>query len=358
MRSMWKGAISFGLVMIPVKLYAATEQRDVTFRQVHQEDGGRIRFQRVCSVCGREVPYADVAKGYELPDGEMVVLTDDDFADLPLPSTRSIDVVQFTPAEQVDPILHGRSYYTEPDQVGTRAYVLLRDALEDSGMVAIARVALRQRESLAALRVRDGVIVLDTLLWPDEVRTPDFKFLDEDVPVRQQELKMAASLIDSMTSDFDPDEFHDGYREALEELVSAKVAGREVAAPVVPISEEAAGSLAEALRASLAAAQGSGRGAGSGRGTAAGRGAGTGAGAGGRRRSARTADQTAEEEEAEEAAPPPRRRAAGSGGGSRGGSGGAGRGGSGGAGRGGSGGAGRGGGGAAGGSGRRRRESA
>jgi DNA end-binding protein Ku len=256
---MWRGAISFGLVTIPVRLYAATEQRDVSFRQVHQADGGRIRFHRVCSVCGQEVPYSDVAKGYETADGEMVVLTDEDFADLPLPTTRSIDVAQFSPAEQVDPIMHGRSYYSEPEPAGTRAYVLLRDALAGSGLVAIARVALRQRESLSALRVRGGVLVLDTLLWPDEVRTPDFRFLDEEVPVRPQELKMAASLIDSMTSDFDPGQFHDGYREALEELVAAKVAGREVAAPVVPISEEAAGTLAEALRASLEAARGGGR---------------------------------------------------------------------------------------------------
>jgi DNA end-binding protein Ku len=256
MRSMWKGAISFGLVMIPVKLYAATEQRDVTFRQVHEADGGRIRFQRVCALDGEEVPYADVAKGYELPDGQMVVLTDDDFNDLPLPTTRSIDVVHFTPAEQLDPILHGRSYYAEPERAGARAYVLMRDALERSGKVAIARVALRQRESLAALRVRGGVLVLDTLLWPDEIRTPDFGFLDEDVPVRQGELKMATSLIDSMTTDFDPSEFHDGYREALEELVAAKVAGREVLAPAAPQAEVGAGSLADVLRASLAAAKG------------------------------------------------------------------------------------------------------
>jgi DNA end-binding protein Ku len=275
MRSMWKGAISFGLVMIPIKLYAATEQRDVSFRQVHAADGGRIRFQRVCSVCGQEVPYADVAKGYELPDGEMVVLTDDDFAELPLPTTRSIDVVQFSPAEQVDPIMHGRSYYTEPEQAGVRAYVLLREALADSGMVAIARVALRQREALAAVRVRDDLLVLDTLLWPDEVRTPDFGFLDDDVPVRQQELKMASSLIDSMTTDFDPSEFHDGYREALEELVAAKVAGREVTAPVIPLAPEGAGSLADALRASLEAAGGR-------RGAAAGDGGGSGRGSGGR----------------------------------------------------------------------------
>ena len=147
MRSMWKGAISFGLVMIPVKLYAATEQRDVTFRQVHREDGGRIKFRRFCSIDGAQVPFADVAKGYELPDGEMVVLTDDDLAELPLPTAHSIEVVNFTPAEQMDTILANRAYYTEPEPGWVRAYALLRDALERSGKVAIARVALRQRES-------------------------------------------------------------------------------------------------------------------------------------------------------------------------------------------------------------------
>jgi DNA end-binding protein Ku len=257
MHSMWKGAVSFGLVMIPVKLYAATEQKDIAFRQVHREDGGRIRFRRFCSIEDVEVPYEDVAKGYELPDGEIVILTEDDMAELPLPTTKSIEVVQFTPAEQLDPILFNRSYYVEPEAAGARAYCLLRDALEDSGKVAIAQVALRQRESLAILRVRDGVLVLETLLWPDEIRVPSFPFLDDDIEVRAQELRMAASLIDSMTVDFDPDEYHDSYREALQELVNAKVEGREVIQPEA--EEEPAAdtsSLADALRASLAAARG------------------------------------------------------------------------------------------------------
>ena len=257
MRSMWKGAISFGLVMIPVKLYAATEQKDITFRQVHREDGGRIRFRRVCSVCGEEVAYEDVAKGFELPTGEIVILTEDDMADLPLPSSRSIEVIHFTPAEQLDPILLNRSYFIEPESVGARAYVLLRDALERSGKVAIAQVALRQRESLATLRCRDGVLVLETLLWPDEIREAAFPFLDDDIEVRSQELKMASSLIDSMTFDFDPEAHHDGYREALQELVDAKTEGRDVVQP--DGSEDAAGepaSLADALKASLAAARG------------------------------------------------------------------------------------------------------
>jgi len=255
MRSMWKGAISFGLVMIPIKLYAATEQKDIAFRQVHREDGGRIRFRRVCSIDGEEVPYEDVAKGYELPTGEMVILTDEDMADLPLPTTRSIEVLHFLPAEQLDPILLNRSYFVEPETAGARAYVLLRDALDRSGKVALAQVALRQRESLATLRTRDGLLVLETLLWPDEIRAPDFAFLDDDIEVRSQELKMAASLIDSMTVDFDPDEYHDHYREALQELVNAKVEGREVVQPEAAIEPSEPTSLADALKASLAAAR-------------------------------------------------------------------------------------------------------
>jgi len=262
MRSMWKGAISFGLVMIPVKLYAATEQKDIAFRQVHRVDGGRIRFRRVCSIDGEEVPYEDVAKGYELPDGEMVVLTDEDLAELPLPTTRSIEVLHFLPEEQLDPILLNRSYFVEPESTGARAYVLLRDSLERSGKVALAQVALRQRESLATLRSRDGVLVLETLLWPDEVRVPDFAFLDDDIEVRSQELQMAASLIDSMTVDFDPDEYHDSYREALQELVDAKIEGREVVQPEGPSEPSGVTSLADALKASLAAAQGAPRQAG------------------------------------------------------------------------------------------------
>lgn len=256
MRSMWKGAVSFGLVMIPVKLYTATETKDIAFRQVHREDGGRIRFRRFCTVDDTEVPYEDVAKGYELPDGEIVILTEEDMAELPLPTTKSIEVVQFCPAEQLDPILFNRSYFLEPEGPGARAYSLLREALEQSGKIAIAKVALRQRESLAILRARDGVLVLETLLWPDEVRVPDFSFLGDNIEVRPQELRMAESLIESMTLDFDPDEYHDSYREALQELVTAKVEGREVIQlPEAGTGEEEPSSLADALRASLAAAK-------------------------------------------------------------------------------------------------------
>jgi DNA end-binding protein Ku len=258
MRSIWAGSISFGMVVIPVKLYAATEQRDVSFRQVHREDGGRIQFRRVCSVDGEEVPYADVAKGYELPTGDMVVLTDDDFKELPLPTAKRIDVLHFAPAGQLDPILSAKSYFLEPESAGVRAYVLFRDALERSGRVAVAKVAIRQREALSALRVRDGVLVLETLLWPDEVRVADFPFLEEDIDVRGQELKMAASLIDTMTEDFDPTAYKDSYREALETLVQAKIEGNEVVRPDGDGSENepsGAADLTATLRASVEAAK-------------------------------------------------------------------------------------------------------
>jgi DNA end-binding protein Ku len=259
MRSIWAGTISFGLVVIPVKLYAATEQRDVAFRQVHREDGGRIQYKRFCTIDGEEVPYADIAKGYELATGDVVVLTDDDLKDLPLATTHQIDVQHFAPAGQLDPMLANKAYYLEPEPAGVRAYVLFRDALERSGRVAVAKVAIRQREALAALRIRDGVLVLETLLWPDEVRTPDFAFLEEDVDVRSQELKMAASLIDTMTEDFDPSAYRDAYREALEALVQAKIEGNEVVRPagagISADQQSGAADLAETLRASVEAAK-------------------------------------------------------------------------------------------------------
>src|SRR5258708_12084367 len=174
MRSIWAGAISFGMVVIPVKLYAASEQRDVAFRQVHRSDGGRVQFRRVCSLDGQEVPYADVAKGYELPTGDVVVLTDEDLADLPLATAKRIDVLHFAPAGQLDPILTNKSYYLEPEPPAVRPYALFRDPLDRSGRVAVAKVAIRQREALAGLRVREAVLTLETLLGPDEVRTPDF----------------------------------------------------------------------------------------------------------------------------------------------------------------------------------------
>ncbi|MDQ1626995.1 MAG: end-binding protein Ku [Actinomycetota bacterium] len=256
MQSIWKGAISFGLVSIPVRLYSATEEKDISFRQVHREDGGRIRYKRVCSVDGEEVPYADIAKGYELPDGEMVVLEDEDFANLPISTSRAVEVLEFVPAEQVDPVMIGKPYYCDPTGADAKPYLLLRNSLEKADRVAIVKVALRQRERLAMLRPRDGVLVLQTLLWPDEVREARFSFLDEDVSVRPQELAMAESYISALSADFDPGEFTDEYRQALEEVIQAKVAGREVKQPQeAPQESGQVVDLMEALRRSVAEAK-------------------------------------------------------------------------------------------------------
>jgi DNA end-binding protein Ku len=255
-RSIWKGSISFGLVTIPVKLYSATEERDVQFNQVHVKDGGRIRYKRICEKDGKEVDYSDIAKGFQLPSGEVVVLTDDDFKDLPLTTSRAIEVLEFVPLEQVDPIYFAKSYYLEPEKTGAKPYVLLREALEQSGRVALVKVALRQREQLATLRVKDGVFVLETMLWPDEIREVDFGFLDDKIDVKPQEVHMAGALIESLSADFDPSQYQDAYREALQEVIDAKVAGRDVVQPTeTPTESGAVVDLMSALRASVEAAK-------------------------------------------------------------------------------------------------------
>ncbi|MER7002165.1 Ku protein [Dactylosporangium sp. NPDC000555] len=252
MRAIWKGAVSFGLVSIAVRLYSATEEKDIRFHQVHRDDGGRIKYKRVCSVDGEEVAYDDIAKGYDLGGGEMVILTDDDFSDLPLTTSRAIEVLEFVPAEQVDPILYNKAYFLEPEKTAAKPYALLRDALTNTERVAIVKVALRQREQLATLRVRDDVLVLNTMLWPDEVRAAKFDILDEDVTARPAELAMAGSLIESMAADFDPSSYTDNYREALQEVIDAKVAGREVVQPEEAEEAPAAAvDLMAALRASV-----------------------------------------------------------------------------------------------------------
>jgi DNA end-binding protein Ku len=253
MRAIWKGAVSFGLVSISVKLYSATEEKDIRFHQVHRADGGRIKYQRVCSICGEQVSYDEIAKGYDMGGGEIVVLTDEDFKDLPLTSSRAIDVLEFVPAEQIDPIFYNKAYYLEPDgAAGIKPYLLLRDSLSQVDRVALVKVALRQREALATVRVRDGVLVLNTMLWPDEVRKPEFDFLDEDIKVRPQELKMAESLIDSMAGEFHPEEFTDAYREALQQIIDVKIGKQETV--VQPTTEEPVAptvDLMAALRASV-----------------------------------------------------------------------------------------------------------
>ncbi len=222
---MWWGAISFGLVTIAVKLYAATEEHDFRFHQVHRKDGGRIRYERVCSSCGKKVDYADIDKGYELEDGRLVTLSKEDFDRLPITTDRAIEVVEFVSAEEIDPIYFQKSYYLEPDKAAVRPYVLLRTALEQADRLAVVKITLRQRETLAMLRARDDVLVLHTMMWPDEIRVPEFPFLHEDTEVRRQELQMATSLVENMSAEFKPEEFTDDYRVALQELIEARAEG-------------------------------------------------------------------------------------------------------------------------------------
>ncbi len=257
MQAIWKGAISFGMVTIPIKVFSATEEKDISFRQVHVADGGRIRYKRVCQECGNEVPYSDIGKGYEMPDGRMVVLEPEDFADLPLSTKKVIDVLEFVPSDQVDPLYLGKSYYLAADGgPGAKPYVLLRDALTGSELYALVKVALRSRESLGLLRAVEDVLVLQVMLWPDEVRDMSFAAPDEDVDVRPQEKAMAESYIDTLRGDFDPSQYTDAYREALEAVVEAKAGG--IPLPEVE-EEEGEGAevvdLVAALRASVEAAK-------------------------------------------------------------------------------------------------------
>src|SRR5215213_9295548 len=222
MRALWKGAITFGLVNVPIKLYSATEDHDISLHQVHDADGGRIRYQRRCEVCGKVVEYANIDKAYA--EGKTtVVLTDEDLKSLPEERSHEIEVVEFVPSEQIDEIRFDRSYFLEPEKPATKAYALLRRALEETDRTAIVQFSLRQKTRLGALRSRDKVLMLQSLLWDDEVREADFPDLESDVRVSAQELKMSASLADNLSTDFAPDKFSDEYQEQLRQLIAAKL---------------------------------------------------------------------------------------------------------------------------------------
>jgi DNA end-binding protein Ku len=251
---MWKGAISFGLVTIPVAVYPATEEKTLRFNQIHDEDGGRIRYKRVCEKCGEEVTFEHIVKGYEYEKDHYVLLDDQDFDAVPVASSRAIDIVQFVDLEEIDPTLYKKSYYLVPEETGAKAYALLREAMSQDGRVGIAKVSFRDREHLAALRFKGDAFVLETMFWPDEIREVDFGDVDVHVKVRTQELEMARTLIENLTSGWNPEEFTDEYRQALLRIVEAKVSGEEIEV----IEEAPAGKvvdLMEALKASVAAAK-------------------------------------------------------------------------------------------------------
>ena len=253
-RSMWKGAISFGLVTIPVSVFPATEEKSLRFNQLHDADMGRVRQKRVCEIDGEEVTYEHIVKGYEYEKDHYVVITDDDLDKVPVESSRAIDIVQFVDLDEIDPILFKKSYYLVPDETGAKAYALLRKALSEESKVGIAKVSFRDKEHLAALRFKDNVFVLETMFWPDEIRAADFETVDGDSKVRGQEVEMAKSLIENLTEPWNPDAFNDDYREALMGIVEKKVAGEEIefapeTAPAKVVD------LMEALKASVAAAK-------------------------------------------------------------------------------------------------------
>ncbi|GAA5190458.1 Ku protein [Arthrobacter gyeryongensis] len=222
MRAIWKGSIAFGLVNVPVKLYSATEDHDVSLHQVHNKDGGRIRYQRKCEICASVVDYEDIDKAYE-EEGRTVVLSAADLKSLPAENSREIEVVEFVPAEQLDPIMYERPYYLEPDSKSPKAYMLLLRTLQDTERVAIVQYALRQKTRLGALRVRGDVLMLQSLLWDDEVREADFPSLETDVKISDKELEMSSALVDSMARDFEPEQYTDNYQVQLRQLIAAKL---------------------------------------------------------------------------------------------------------------------------------------
>jgi len=253
-RTMWRGAISFGLVSIPIRVFPATEEKTLHFNQLHDADGGRIKYKRVCAVCGEEVPFEHIVKGYEIEKDRYVMLDDEDFDAVPVESSRAIDIMQFVDLEEIDPILYKKSYYLVPDETGAKAYALLRQAMAEDGRVGIAKVSFRDKEHLAALRFKDEVFVLETMYWPDEIRAAEFEELEKDVKLRPQEVQMAQTLIENLTDEWNPEQYRDEYREALMGIVEKKAAGEEI------VVQEAAEptkvvDLMEALKASVAAAK-------------------------------------------------------------------------------------------------------
>jgi DNA end-binding protein Ku len=233
-RSIWNGVISFGMVSIPVKLYTATESKDISFNQLHKDCGSRIKQLRWCPVHENEVAYDSIQRGYEYAKDQYVVLTEEDFEHLPLPSKHTIDLAGFVKMDDIDPIYYEKGYYLEADEKGLKPFVLLMRVLKKRGLTAIAKIAIRNKERLCALRAHDGMLMLETLYFPDEIRVQ--KGLDlPDVKVSSKEEEMASSLVDLMLEEFKPEEYHDDYREALMQVIEAKLQGAEIVeAPAAP----------------------------------------------------------------------------------------------------------------------------
>jgi len=252
-RSIWKGAISFGLVTIPVALYTATESKTPKFKMLRGTDHSPIKYKRVAESDGEEVVWDDIVRGYEVEKGKYVVFTDEELeAATAADGNRLVDVVQFVDESEIDPIYYKSSYYLAPERTGVKAYKILLEALKDKGRVGLAKVSIRDKQQLATVRAKDGVLVMETMYWPDEIREPEFEELDSDVELRKEEVKMAQLLIDGLTAEFDPDAFKDSSREAIEVAAQKKVDGQEIVAPEAPEPTKVV-DLLEALKASVEA---------------------------------------------------------------------------------------------------------
>lgn len=255
MRNIWKGAISFGLVTIPIKLYTATEVKDIKFNFLHRECKTPIKYEKVCPICKTEVNSTDLVRGYEYERGRYVVIEEEDLEKIPLSTLKSIEILDFVDLQEIDPIYYVKSYYLAPGELGTKPYQLLLEAMRNTGRIAIARVVLRQKESLAILRVYHNCLVMETIFYPDEIRaTSLIPELNYDVQLHDNELKMAVSLIENLSAKFQPEKYQNNYRQALMELIQAKISGEEIVEPARPDSTKVV-DLMEALKASIEAAK-------------------------------------------------------------------------------------------------------
>ena len=252
-RSLWKGAVSFGLVTIPIKLYTATDEKDVSFNMLHRKDGARIKLQRYCSEEEVAVENSEIVKGYELSPDNYVIMEDEDFEKVPVDTTRAIEITDFVPLDQIDPIYFQKTYYLEPDKVGAKPFALLREVLKESKLVALAKVTLRQKEQLCTLRVYGDAIAMETMFYPDELRNASDLELPGEIDLGEKEMMMSKSLVDMLTGDFEPEKYHDNYREALIELIERKAEGQEITRPAPAAGKVT--DLMEALRASVEAAR-------------------------------------------------------------------------------------------------------
>lgn len=251
LQTIWKGAITFGLVSIPIRLHAATEHKDIKFRYLHVKCNTPLKYQRICPYCNEEVFGEDIVRGYEYEKNRFVIIDEEDLEKIPHNMSKTIDILHFVELAQIDPIYFDRTYFLSPDKVGQRAYNLLHRAMKETGKIAIAKIVIREKEYLAALRVYDRLLVMETMYYPDEIRTVgSVPGLAEDTNIKEKELEIATTLINNLATDFEPEKYHDTYREALSEVIQAKIAGKEVTAPKPPDQEKIV-DLMEALKASI-----------------------------------------------------------------------------------------------------------